>query len=192
MDAEEATLKRAMVACSSRVIVAATTEKLGARGNWQIASLDEIDDLVLTTTAPPALAARFRAAGIAVHPTPPDRTAHVPCQPRACRTARDPRCVLHSRLRHRAVGHPGAVRQGTHRDQRRHAGPGAALPRCRFAAGDAVVRRAGRAPRLPAGDGGQQPADLPDRARPGAGRFGLDAGLVLFVFGAAVGRWTAR
>jgi len=71
MDAEEATLKRAMVACSSRVIVAATTEKLGARGNWQIASLDEIDDLVLTTTAPPALAARFRAAGIAVHPTPP-------------------------------------------------------------------------------------------------------------------------
>ncbi|MDH0105004.1 DeoR/GlpR family DNA-binding transcription regulator, partial [Stenotrophomonas maltophilia] len=71
MDAEEATLKRAMVACSSRVIVAATTEKLGARGNWQIASLDEIDDLVLTTTAPPALAARFHAAGIAVHPTPP-------------------------------------------------------------------------------------------------------------------------
>ena len=69
MDAEEATLKRAMVACSSRVIVAATTEKL-VRGNWQIASLDEIDDLVLTTTAPPALAARFRAAGIAVHPTP--------------------------------------------------------------------------------------------------------------------------
>lgn len=71
MDAEEATLKRAMVACSSRVIVAATCEKLGARGTWQIASLDEIDDLVLTTTAPPALAARFRAAGIAVHPTPP-------------------------------------------------------------------------------------------------------------------------
>jgi DeoR/GlpR family transcriptional regulator of sugar metabolism len=28
MDSEEATLKRAMVACSSRVIVAATTEKL--------------------------------------------------------------------------------------------------------------------------------------------------------------------
>ncbi|EMF59320.1 DeoR/GlpR family DNA-binding transcription regulator [Stenotrophomonas maltophilia] len=71
MDAEEATLKRAMVACSSRIIVAATTEKLGARGHWQIASLDEIDDLVLTTSAPPALAARFHAAGIAVHPTPP-------------------------------------------------------------------------------------------------------------------------
>ena len=71
MDSEEATLKRAMVACSSRVIVAATTEKLGARGNWQIASLDEIDDLVLTTSAPPALAARFRAAGITVHPTLP-------------------------------------------------------------------------------------------------------------------------
>ena len=60
-----------MVACSSRVIVAATTEKLGARGHWQIAGLDEIDDLVLTTSAPPALAARFLAAGIAVHPTPP-------------------------------------------------------------------------------------------------------------------------
>ncbi|MET4599869.1 DeoR/GlpR family transcriptional regulator of sugar metabolism [Stenotrophomonas sp. 2694] len=71
MDAEEATLKRAMVACSSRIIVAATSEKLGARGNWQIASLDDIDDLVLTTSAPPALAARFRAAGITVHPTPP-------------------------------------------------------------------------------------------------------------------------
>ena len=71
LEGAEGTLKRAMVACSSRVIVAATTEKLGARGNWQIASLDEIDDLVLTTTAPPALAARFHAAGIAVHPTPP-------------------------------------------------------------------------------------------------------------------------
>ncbi|WMJ68084.1 DeoR/GlpR family DNA-binding transcription regulator [Stenotrophomonas sp. 24(2023)] len=71
MDGEEATLKRAMVACSSRIIVAATTDKLGARGTWQVASLEEIDDLVLTTSAPPALAAHFIAAGIAVHPTPP-------------------------------------------------------------------------------------------------------------------------
>ena len=69
MDGEEATLKRAMLACASRVIVAATTEKLGARGVWQVAALDEIDDLVLTTSAPAALAERFRAAGIAVHPT---------------------------------------------------------------------------------------------------------------------------
>jgi hypothetical protein len=48
------------------------------------------------------------------------------------------------------------------------------------------------APRLPAGDGGQQPADLPDRARPGLAGSAWTAGLVLFVFGAAVGRWTAR
>lgn len=68
LDAEEATLKRAMLACSSRVIVAATDDKLGARATWQVAALDEIDDLVLTTTAPPALARCFHDAGIAVHP----------------------------------------------------------------------------------------------------------------------------
>ncbi|KAG1399249.1 hypothetical protein G6F59_013356 [Rhizopus arrhizus] len=138
-----------MVACSSRVIVAATTEKLGERGNWQIASLDEIDDLVLTTSAPPALAARF---------------------------PRDPRCVLHPRLRYRVVGHAGALRQVTHGHQRCHAGPGAALPGRRFAAGDAAVRRARRAPGLPSGDGGQHVADLPQRARAGVGRHGLAAG----------------
>ncbi len=180
MDAEEATLKRAMVACSSRVIVAATTEKLGARGNWQIASLDEIDDLVLTTTAPPALAARFRAAGI----TPLPLT--VPLMSVANRA----RAEQHATRA--AFFIPGfatalwatLVPFAKARTGINDATLGLVLPRCRFAAGDAVVRRAGRAPgcrRVMVASSLLICLTVPGLALAGSA---WTLGLVLFVFGA--------
>jgi hypothetical protein len=171
-----------MVACSSRVIVAATTEKLGARGNWQIASLDEIDDLVLTTTHRPHWRPLPPPASRCIPPPLTDR--HVR-QPRACRTARDPRCVL-------IPGFATAlwatlVPFASHAPDISDATLGLVLL-CLGAGSLLAMPLSERARRawLPSGDGGQQL--LICLSVPGwPGRLGLAAGLVLFVFGAAVG-----
>lgn len=67
VDAEESALKRAMIACSSRVFLLAGNAKLGAQGTFQIATLADIDDVFLEASAPDLHAAAFADAGIAVH-----------------------------------------------------------------------------------------------------------------------------
>lgn len=67
VNAEEAALKRQLVANSSRVIVAASPEKLGTEGSCRIAELSEVDDLVLSTGASDLHRRAFANAGIRVH-----------------------------------------------------------------------------------------------------------------------------
>lgn len=67
INAEEAALKRQVVASSARVIVAATAEKLGTEGSHHIAALAEVDDLVLTTGTSETHLQAFANAGIRVH-----------------------------------------------------------------------------------------------------------------------------
>lgn len=66
-DAEEAALKRMMVAVGSRVIVVASAEKLGTEGSHHVAALSEIDDLVITAGASQAQLRAFADAAIRVH-----------------------------------------------------------------------------------------------------------------------------
>lgn len=70
MNSEEAALKRAVVAASARVIIVAASEKLGARGTYQIADINEIDDLVVDAEAPELQLQTFTDAGIGVHRIP--------------------------------------------------------------------------------------------------------------------------
>lgn len=52
VDGEEAALKRAMLAASSRCVVVATNDKLGAQASHRIGTVDDIDVLVLEADAP--------------------------------------------------------------------------------------------------------------------------------------------
>lgn len=67
---EDAQIKRAIVACANRRILATTAEKLTRTSSFRFAGLDEIDDLVTTDDAPAALLEQFRDAGVDVHPAP--------------------------------------------------------------------------------------------------------------------------
>lgn len=70
-NAEEAALKRQAIASSARVIVAVPVDKLGTEGSHQVATLSEIDDLVLPAGASDAYIHAFTGAGIRVHPLSP-------------------------------------------------------------------------------------------------------------------------
>lgn len=61
---DEAQVKRAMIACSDRVVALATRDKLHASSPWVVASLDEIDHLV--TDGGRDLTSAFVAAGVSV------------------------------------------------------------------------------------------------------------------------------
>lgn len=61
---EEAHVKRAMVACSDKVVALATSDKLHTSFPWVVAALEEIDDLV--TDGGKDLTAAFAAAGVRV------------------------------------------------------------------------------------------------------------------------------
>ncbi len=63
-DAEEARVKRAMVACSDDVVALATAAKLHTASPWVVAALDEIDHLV--TDAGAGLVRDFASAGVDV------------------------------------------------------------------------------------------------------------------------------
>ena len=52
VDGEEAALKRAMLAASSRCVVVATNDKLGAQASHRIGTVNDIDVLVLEADAP--------------------------------------------------------------------------------------------------------------------------------------------
>lgn len=61
---DEAQVKRAMIACSDRVVALATRDKLHTSSPWVVASLDEIDHLV--TDGGKDLTSAFAAAGVSV------------------------------------------------------------------------------------------------------------------------------
>ncbi|PZP62282.1 MULTISPECIES: DeoR/GlpR family DNA-binding transcription regulator [Pseudoxanthomonas] len=66
-DAEEAALKRAMIAIGSRVIVVASPEKLGTEGRYHVAAPTEVDDLVIAAGTAQTHLQAFADAGIRVH-----------------------------------------------------------------------------------------------------------------------------
>lgn len=67
MDAEEAALKRAMIAASGITVIAATTEKLGPEGAYRVATADQVDHVLLDRNAPSEVVDGLRSAGIQVH-----------------------------------------------------------------------------------------------------------------------------
>ncbi len=66
VDGEEAALKRALLAASSRCVVVATNDKLGAQAAHRIGGVDRIDQLVLEADAPPAQVEAFARRGVAI------------------------------------------------------------------------------------------------------------------------------
>jgi len=66
VDGEEATLKRALLAASSRCVVVATNDKLGAQASHRIGDVDQIDLLVVEADAPPAQVVAFERRGVAL------------------------------------------------------------------------------------------------------------------------------
>lgn len=67
VDGEEATLKRAMLAASSRCVVVAGNDKLGAQAAHRIGAVEQIDVLVLEADAPRAQAEAFARRGVDIH-----------------------------------------------------------------------------------------------------------------------------
>lgn len=67
VDGEEATLKRAMLAASSRCVVVASNDKLGAQAAHRIGAVEQIDLLVLEADAPRAQAEAFARRGVDIH-----------------------------------------------------------------------------------------------------------------------------
>lgn len=69
-DIFEAETKRAMAASAERVVVVADHSKLQKRGLVSFASLDDVDLLITTALADPAIVAEFKARGIEVAACP--------------------------------------------------------------------------------------------------------------------------
>lgn len=61
-DAAEAEVKRAMVAASRRIVVAATNDKLGTAAPFCVAPSEAVRDLVVERSAPSAVLAGFKAS----------------------------------------------------------------------------------------------------------------------------------
>lgn len=66
VDGEEATLKRALIAASSRCVVVATNDKLGAQASHRIGDVDQIDLLVVEADAPAGQVAAFERRGVSL------------------------------------------------------------------------------------------------------------------------------
>ena len=65
-DAEEASIKRALMAAAAETVVLASSEKLGAASAYVIAPVSEAATLVTTAAISPADAAAYEAAGLTV------------------------------------------------------------------------------------------------------------------------------
>lgn len=70
VDGEEAALKRAMLAASSRCIVVATRDKLGAQANHRIGAVEDIDVLVLEADTPQPQIDAFAQRGVDIQLAP--------------------------------------------------------------------------------------------------------------------------
>jgi DeoR/GlpR family transcriptional regulator of sugar metabolism len=66
MSSEEALVKRAMIESSGETVVVVTTDKFGAVGPHQIATLDQVDHLVVEHDIDPNIFAAFEAKSISV------------------------------------------------------------------------------------------------------------------------------
>jgi DeoR/GlpR family transcriptional regulator of sugar metabolism len=64
IDGEEAPLKRALLAASSRCIAVATNDKLGTQAAYRVGGLEQIDLLVIEHDAPDAQAQAFQQRGV--------------------------------------------------------------------------------------------------------------------------------
>lgn len=64
---EDARIKRAILASSAHVILAATGDKLSRTSSFRFGSLEQVDDLVTTADVPDAALHEIRAAGVRVH-----------------------------------------------------------------------------------------------------------------------------
>lgn len=64
---EDAQIKRAIIAASARIVLAATGDKLTRTSTFRFGSIEDVDDLVTTPEAPPELLDDFIAAGVRVH-----------------------------------------------------------------------------------------------------------------------------
>ena len=64
---DEAEFKRTLIAQSSRIITAATSDKLNLRAPFSVAPVQVLDDLVLETDAPAEQLAALRQAGVRIH-----------------------------------------------------------------------------------------------------------------------------
>ena len=66
-DSEEALLKRAMIEASGETVVVVTQEKLGSAATHQVASIAEVQHLVIEHAADRAARSAFSANGVIVH-----------------------------------------------------------------------------------------------------------------------------
>ena len=65
-DFEESQVKRALMNAASETIVLASPEKLDAASPYIIASLDEIDGMIVAAATTDQVIAPFQAAGVAI------------------------------------------------------------------------------------------------------------------------------
>ena len=66
-DSEEALLKRAMIEASGETVVVVTQEKLGSAATHQVASIAEVQHLVIEHAVDRAARSAFHSAGVIVH-----------------------------------------------------------------------------------------------------------------------------
>jgi DeoR/GlpR family transcriptional regulator of sugar metabolism len=67
VDSEEALVKRALIESSGETVVVVTTDKFGATAAHHVATLDQIDHLVMEHDVDAAVRAVFEAKSISVH-----------------------------------------------------------------------------------------------------------------------------
>ncbi|MFT3848217.1 MAG: DeoR/GlpR family DNA-binding transcription regulator [Propionivibrio sp.] len=67
MESEESAFKRAMIKASTTVVIVATDAKVGRRGNFRVAGLDQVDHLVISDTVPDEMVARLASHPISLH-----------------------------------------------------------------------------------------------------------------------------
>ena len=65
-DAEEAEIKRALMAAAAETVVLASSEKLGAASAWVVSPLADATQLLVAPQAPEQALAPLRAAGLAI------------------------------------------------------------------------------------------------------------------------------
>lgn len=66
-DASRCPVKRAILASSARVVLAATGDKLSRTSSFRFGDIEDIDDLVTTRDAPQVTLDAFRVAGSRVY-----------------------------------------------------------------------------------------------------------------------------
>ena len=64
---DDAAIKRAILAASARVVLAATGDKLARTSAFRFGTHEDVDDLVTTADAPVSVLEAFESAGARVH-----------------------------------------------------------------------------------------------------------------------------